>query len=318
MARASGRYRPTGDGFPSHCVSPYGMRGATYDVSMLSQAAFIPDKGPAGLQYLGQHGISVRCFDAVRTVLQSLQPVRQALILTCENDHGFIFTLGEEVDEIVVVKAGFASGYPGEGPRTFAEALDLIGAFGVEIEETLVPRSLMRRLESSALTVDDLKLIDKAGVVRPMRWSDYIYPWQTRLPPPPQRLARFQQAIPWVLVDPRIEDLAHRFFKNEDDCIIRGFRRLEDGIRTRTGLQDHGVRLIQRAFMQDEPLLSWRVPDAAEQKGRAQLFVGAFMAYRNPRAHRESASATGLELAEFLLLNHLFLLEADAVEGRSA
>lgn len=284
---------------------------------MLSQATFIPERGPAGLQYLGQHGISVRCLNAVRTVLQSLQPVRQALILTCENKHAFIFTLGEELDEVVVVKAGFASGYPGEGPRAFAEALALLRAFGVDIEEALVPPSLMRRLEASALTVDDLKLIDKVGVVRPTRWFDYVYPWQTRLPPPGERLAQFPCAIPWVLIDPRIEDLAHRFFKNEDDCISKGFRRLEDGIRARTGLQDHGVRLIQRAFLQDEPPLTWKVPDAAEQKGRAQLFVGAFMAYRNPRAHRENASATGHELAEFLLLNHLFLLEAEAVDAKA-
>ncbi len=293
------------------------MRDATYDVAMFAQALFIPEKGPAGLQYLGQHGISARCLIAVRTVLQSLQPVRQALILTCENEHAFVFTLGEEFDELVVVKAGFASGYPGEGPRAFAEALYLLRAFEIEIEEALVPRSLMKRLEASALTVDDLKLIDKAGVVRPMRWSDYIYPWRTKLPPPGKRLARFAQAIPWVLIEPRIEDLAHRFFENEDNCISKGFRRLEDSIRTRTGLQDHGVRLIQRAFLQDEPLLTWMVQDAAEQKGRAQLFVGAFMAYRNPRAHRESASATGHELAEFLLLNHLFLLEADAVDARA-
>ena len=294
------------------------MRTATYDVAMLSQTGFIPEKGPAGLQYLGQHGISARCLAAVRIVLQSIQPVSQALILTCENEHAFIFTIGEERDEIVVVKAGFTSGYPGEGPRIFAEALGLLRAFEVEIEEALVPRALMRRLEASALTVDDLKVIDKAGVVRPMRWFDYTYPWETRLPPPRERLARFPQAIPWVLIDSRIEDLAHRFFKNEDDCLSRGFRRLEDSVRSRTGLQDHGVRLIQRAFLQEEPLLTWRVPDAAEQKGRAQLFVGAFMAYRNPRAHRESASVTGLELAEFLLLNHLFLLEANAVDARAA
>jgi hypothetical protein len=35
------------------------------------------------------------------------------------------------------------------------------------------------------------------------------------------------------------------------------------------------------------------------------------MAYRNPRAHRELTR--GQHLAEFLLLNQLFKLEADAV-----
>ena len=280
---------------------------------MLSHALFVPEKGLAGLQYLGQHGISARCLDAIRQVLGWRQPIRRALILTCDAEHAFLITIGEEFDEIVIVKAGFASGYPGEGPRTFAEALELLRAFGVEVEEAIVPRSVMKRLEVSALTVDDLDLIDKAGVVRPMRWTDYVYPWRDRLPKSKERLERFPQAMPWAIIDHRIEDLAHRFFENEDVCISKGFRRLEDVIRARIGLQDHGVRLIQRALLQDDPLLTWNVSDAAEQKGRAQLFVGAFMAYRNPRAHREVPSVRGKELAEFMLLNQLFLLEGAAV-----
>ena len=36
---------------------------------MLSHALFVPEKGLAGLQYLGQHGISARCLDAIRQVL---------------------------------------------------------------------------------------------------------------------------------------------------------------------------------------------------------------------------------------------------------
>ena len=174
----------------------------------------------------------------------------------------------------------------------------------------------MSRLEVSALTVDDLHFIDSADVVRPMRWFDYVYPWRSKMPDGGQRLSAFPRLMPWAIIDHRIEDLAHKFFENEDDCIGKGFRRLEDRIRSRTHLQEHGTRLMQRAFMQDDRLLTWRVPDKAEQVGRAQLFVGAFMAFRNPRAHREHASANGQGLAEFLLLNQLFLLEAEAVDAK--
>ncbi len=39
------------------------------------------------------------------------------------------------------------------------------------------------------------------------------------------------------------------------------------------------------------------------------LFTGAYMAFRNPRAHRELAHDLGAALGEFLLLNQLYLLE---------
>ena len=247
-------------------------------------------------------------------LLQCGMPIKQALILTCDGEHGFLITLGHESEDIVVVKPGFASGYPGEGPRTFAEALELLRAFAVDVDEVVVPRRMMTRLEVSALTVEDLHFLDRANKVRPMRWFDYVYPWKVRLPNGPQRLIAFSPLMPWAIVDYRIEDLARRFFDNEDDCIGKGFRRLEDRIRTRTQLQEHGVRLMQRAFMQEDRLLTWNVPDKAEQVGRAQLFVGAFMAFRNPRAHREDPSVNVQGLAEFLLLNQLFVLEGQAVK----
>ncbi|MCH8504956.1 MAG: hypothetical protein LAT50_11610, partial [Ectothiorhodospiraceae bacterium] len=50
----------------------------------------------------------------------------------------------------------------------------------------------------------------------------------------------------------------------------------------------------------------------AAQKGRANLFVGVYMANRNRRAHKELPSKLSDELREFLLVNELFLLEAES------
>lgn len=282
-------------------------------VGMLKATRSVPEVGPASLQYLGLPGISASCLGAIRALIQLGRPIQRALILTAENEHAFLFTLGHESDELVVVKAGFTSGCPGEGPRTFAVALELLQTFLVEIDECNVSKRLMRRLEASALTVDDLDSIDKAGVIRPMRWFDYIYPWREKTQSEALQLAAFSEVMPWAIVDHRMADLARRFFENEDDCINVGFRRLEDIVRKRSGLNEHGAKLMQQAFMSEGAPLSWNVPDTGEQKGRAQLFVGAFMAYRNPRAHQELGSSGVRPLAEFLMLNQLFLLEQQAV-----
>jgi hypothetical protein len=44
------------------------------------------------------------------------------------------------------------------------------------------------------------------------------------------------------------------------------------------------------------------------------LFTGAFMAYRNRRAHRELRDDRDGQLREFLLLNQLYVLENESTE----
>jgi hypothetical protein len=54
--------------------------------------------------------------------------------------------------------------------------------------------------------------------------------------------------------------------------------------------------------------------DEGEQGGRVNLFTGTYLAYRNPRAHRELEEYANDQLNEFLLLNHLYLLEKESRE----
>jgi hypothetical protein len=49
-----------------------------------------------------------------------------------------------------------------------------------------------------------------------------------------------------------------------------------------------------------------------------QLFTGTFAAHRNPRAHREPKERAAIALREFLLLNHLYILEAQAISNPNA
>jgi len=51
-------------------------------------------------------------------------------------------------------------------------------------------------------------------------------------------------------------------------------------------------------------------------KGRANPFKGAVMAHRNPLAHRKFKISAVSALSEFLLLNHLYKLEGQAIAMR--
>ena len=59
-------------------------------------------------------------------------------------------------------------------------------------------------------------------------------------------------------------------------------------------------------------MLGWRGASAAEVEGRAMLFVAAFQAYRNPRAHRDDQYDLVRTYREFYLINELFHLEREA------
>ena len=151
-----------------------------------------------------------------------------------------------------------------------------------DVHEVEVSRAMLDRLDESALTRADIALIGQTRAVRPSRWTDYVV------------------AIYGV--------------EGVDKSVWHSFRRLEDLVRTRTGLSEHGYKLFSQAFTVDKSKLKWALADGGEQAGRAQLFTGAFMAFRNPRAHRKARSHTRDSLAEFLLLNQLFILEREAIE----
>ncbi|RYG57725.1 MAG: hypothetical protein EON56_01805 [Alphaproteobacteria bacterium] len=70
---------------------------------------------------------------------------------------------------------------------------------------------------------------------------------------------------------------------------------------------------MAQAFQGENSRLAWEGVEQAEQNGRAQLFVGTYLAYRNRRAHRELQQHVDDALPELLLLNHLFVLEGKSI-----
>lgn len=270
--------------------------------------------GLAQAQYHGSHYTTQSCLDAIARLLSAHAWVDRALLLTNQSRHGFFLDVHEP--EPIFIRCGFTSGYSGEGPAGLAIALHLFRRFDVEVEEVLVSEGLLRRLNENCLTKTDLAFIDDAEVVRPVRTHEYMFDglrYQGR--PVDQMREQFKLAVPWLVLDDRLADLAIILSRDPDKAVFEAFRRLESQVKKRCELPlgVAGVDVFKKAFRGSGALLTWSDASAGELEGRAQMFEAAFMAYRNPRAHREEVGGTARAYREFYVVNELFLLEAEAV-----
>lgn len=264
----------------------------------------------AGLEYHGVAGSSLDCQQAVLRLLQCRVAITEARIITFSNNHCLLLTT--DIGDEVAIKSGFSSGYGGIGPVSFSIALQLLDVHGVEIDEWIADAALIARLDQSALTAADLDQIRTAHGIRPSRWPEYILDQHRKQANDGTLWREFSSVIPFSIVDRRLVDLAIKFWDDADSNLSRGYRRLEDIVRARTGLIESSTKLFSRAFGGKDPVLTWTTSDEGERTGRLNLFTGAYMAYRNPRAHQENPQSE--LLAEFLILNQLFRLEGEAIE----
>ncbi len=271
----------------------------------------------AGIQYLGIAGVTAQCLEGITRLIHFGDSIHHARLVTSEeNHHGFILTINH--DEQIAIKSGFASGYTGTGAHGLSTAIQMLLQHNVEIDEYNVSSEFMERLNRSCLLRSDLEQLEEQRAVKPDRYTDYIigvdFAAKRHLYDNTLLRSTFPAAIPFHIIDDRIMDLALDFPDNPDFCIISAFRRLEDIIRERTDLKDEsGETLFARAFHGPESILCWE-GHKNEQKSKANMFVGIFGTYRNPRAHREQNAKDGEYLREFLLLNELFLIERDATK----
>lgn len=269
-------------------------------------------KDLAGVQYLGLGGISRACIEAVVKLIHFGDRINEAKLLSHGGTHCFLLNIN--YDERVAIKSGFSSGYSGQGPRTLSDAIQILDRHGVEIDEYEVSKELIDRLDASALTRHDLEFLEETRPVRPTSLYDYVLDDELEDQKLNARLQRyFPKSMLFGLVDPRLVDLAMEFEEQPDKAIMSGYRRLEDIVRKRTESKgEHSSKLFSSAFQKDKGVLHWGEIDPSEHIGRVNLFTGAYMAFRNRRAHQEPDPYAGGDLQEFLLLNHLFVLEREA------
>lgn len=264
----------------------------------------------AGIQYMGEAGITQECLDAVLRLIQYDEQINKVKILSASGRHALLLTINSH--NLIVIKSGFGTGYVGEGPRKFSYLLQLLDAHKIEMEEYEVDGALIDRLDKSALTESDISKIKSAKPVRPMRLHEYINDQHYQSFRVGTLWKNFRAVIPFAIIDSRITDLAVSFWENPDNNLLMGYRRLEDALRERTKIKEHGTKLFSKVFSGPHAILEWKNLDESEKLGRISLFTGAYMTYRNPRAHREIKSHRHDLLSEFLLLNHLYILEKEA------
>jgi len=275
--------------------------------------AKINPKDLAEIEYHGSHGITSHCLDAVARLIHFGQRIYQTRLLSCVNDgfgtHALLLTM--EYENLIVIKAGFASGYGGEGTRGLSTLLKLLQKHRTEIDEYDISPAMMERLNAGCLLQSDLEWLDEARYIRPQRYYDYILDRHHQ-----EDLERyFPPSINFGLLDPRLMDVALDFFDNPGHAIDTAYKRLEDRLRKRTELPgESGNTLLTKAFQGDRSCLHWNDENSNEHNSKANLFKAVFGAYRNPRAHREVDADDKEALREFMLINELYLLEAKAVE----
>ena len=272
----------------------------------------------AGIEYMGLAGVTFECVRAISKLIHFGDKIHTArLVSSLEGEtrsHGFILTINH--GEQVGIKSGFASGYTGTGAVGFSIALRMLSKHGAEIEEYDVEEGFIERLNKSCLLQSDLDFLDEARYIRPYRYPDYIIDRGDidGVNNYDKIKSQFPSAIPFSLIDNRLIDLAINFPDNSDFAITSAFKRLEDIVRERTGLNESSSKLFSKAFQGDTSLLYWDDKDKGEHGAKASMFTSIFGAYRNPRSHRELISDKNKLLREFLLINELYLLEGAAVE----
>jgi hypothetical protein len=163
------------------------------------------DGGASPIEYHGQAGYSFGCEAAVLRLFQFGNKIYRVRILSCFDrsddakryaghhkderiayrryrdrhlvaDHALVLSMSPESQELVIIKEGFTSGYSGTGPMHLAFVLNMLHKErGIPVSEYEVDRAFMNRVNKCALTDADLKWLDEAKEIRPMRWYNYMY-----------------------------------------------------------------------------------------------------------------------------------------------
>ncbi|MDP0502023.1 MAG: TIGR02391 family protein, partial [Verrucomicrobiota bacterium JB022] len=255
------------------------------------------------------------CIDAILRFIHFGDVIDKAVILTHESGsdctHAIYLSINGGLEEIIV-KAGFASGYPGEGPGGLAYVLSLLEALEVPIDESVLDGRMFQKIENCTVTSWNLEKLIEKNRVRPHRYSDYIYGIRSLRMDEGRWQTRFPVSMPYSLIDDRLIDLAVQFRNNPKNSLNNAHTRLEDTIRKRIESEEHGSKLFSEAFLGKNSKLEWEGLSDGVAAGRAKLFSDVYSGFRNRRMHREFDETNDEQLYEFLLVNQLFRLEAQA------
>ena len=131
------------------------------------------------VQYLGQSGYTLLCLLAIDAILNSSCLPEKAIVVSHRSgpdskvdDHLFLFRNWGHFP-LIVVPSGFASGYPGEGPKGFSLALCLIRDKGIPLYGVYVPKYIFEALDKGKIDFPDHPIIKEIE----LRSEELRFPW---------------------------------------------------------------------------------------------------------------------------------------------
>lgn len=257
------------------------------------------------IEVMGQSGVTERCLEAIRRLIQCGDTILIARLLTAGDVHAFLLELDQE--RLVFVRSGFTTGYAGEGSRGLGQALALLETVGAEIKQHRISPKLLERGNRGQWSFADVQTMRATKVENPLSWLEWRH--ATRwVPGWPELWGNFPLVIPYGLLAPELMATALELPKRGGDALRDAYAQLELRIRALCGnTKEFGVRLMEKAFLGKEPLLRWVGEAAKEQEGRGGLFLSTFKVFRNPRAHEVVVPDLRREIQELMVLNQLWI-----------
>ena len=266
---------------------------------------------PGEVQYMGIPGISYQCLLAVDTIVNSQNLPRKASVVSWMRDrqnwhgeHLFLFWDWNDVP-LTVVHSGFTSGYPGEGPRSFSEALCMIYDRDIHTNLIHVNESDFSAIEERRLTSDLIDVLRNSDD-RPLGW-----PWPgvmnahlTQLEDQTFWNERHESKLVFDFLDPELSKQCRTLYlQDAEAAVFTAFKVVEQRLRTMLHKPSmYGERLIKDALDPEKGILTDQSLPKPEREGLLHLFVGAHKFVRNPRGHRfldEQDEQLGVELIYF-------------------
>lgn len=269
------------------------------------------NKPSDSIQYLGTP-YTQDCLEALGFILQSHSKIKKALLLSCNQKHAYLIT---SIRNNFIIRSGFTSGYQGEGPKGLASSLQLLLKYNIDIEEIIIAKKIMKKINHSSLSDADIEKILTTEVVRPINIYEYIYVIYNTTEYQIKNDRYYPTELPYHLIDSRILDLALKFNDDPNRSIFNAFIRLENIVQKRVNSDKHSSALFEYAFCTENPPLICKSGDKKASQAAGRLFPNIYKAFRNEHAHNEVSKSLRTSISEFLLINELYLLERESVKN---
>lgn len=261
------------------------------------------------------------CLLAVGTIVNSQYPPRKASVIThvtdrrnWQREHLLLFWDWNAL-ELAVVHSGFTSGYGGEGPRTFSEALCMLSDRKIPTNEVYVENAVFEAIEHRRLTtrfIQILRSADAASVDEP--WHAIWERHQDQVEAQTFWLMRHQPKPNFDFLDPELAQRCRTLYPaNAQAAIQQAYLVVEERLRSLTSAPDDnedvptGDRLIVKALHHETGELTDRSLPRSEREGLFLMFKGAYMYVRNSRSHRFVDEKDPQRAIEFIYLADLLL-----------